>query len=66
MPEYVTTKPKTVCIYCLWHDPGGRCGNPATFTPRWSVITGTDCTNVWRYCSDINDGNCPHFEPEEE
>jgi len=63
--EYVTEKPKAVCVECKFevtrewewlnrtgvaHDCHGS---------LWSTVTGEI---VVRPCGDANDGNCPHYE----
>lgn len=75
MAEYVTEKPKTVCIECQHFFntsgsdcPGYVCEAPAVQPPRvqWDRVVGRlpdYCARLTIYCHDINDGNCPHFEP---
>ncbi len=41
---------------------GLECGHPSLIDPQINVVTGEKRTG-YRLCSDINNGNCRHFEP---
>lgn len=73
--EYVSEKPKTVCVECrshraepwLWFWPGYNhfCHHPVLQKPRKiSVVTGESHGRTPHPpdCCDVNTGNCPHFE----
>jgi len=73
MPEYVTEKPKTVCVECehcqirltsadIFTAGAEHLCKAQDFGTNWSVLTGKKETDLAVYCRDINDGNCPHFK----
>lgn len=75
MPEYVTEKPKTVCLDCEHFFntsgsdcPGHICKCPALPQPPRKVpnpVTRWVMDHEPLYCRNINRGNCPHFEAKE-
>lgn len=62
MPEFLKTKPKTVCRKCVHNTPSEvYCGAEDVNRGSWSVLTG-DYRHLAVRCVDINDGDCPHFK----
>ena len=76
MSEYVSEKPKTVCVECRHHrntHDGSKAGPPpdiwyyqecrAQAPPfRFNTLTGQKERSDWPTCSMVNDGNCPHYK----